>query len=101
MQIRCIAIDDEPLSLDLTRGFLSRFPTLVLLQTFTDAISGTEFIRNNPVDLLFLDINMPDITGIDLVRSLPKKPMIIFTTAYRKFAVEGFDLDAVDYLVKP
>jgi len=101
MQIRCIAIDDEPLSLDLTRAFLSRFPSLVLLQTFSDALSGAEYIRNNPVDLLFLDINMPDITGIDLVRSLPKRPMIIFVTAYRKFAVEGFELDAVDYLVKP
>lgn len=101
MQIKCVAIDDEPLALELIKEYVSNFPSLKLLQTFDDAIAGIEFIKNNPADLLFIDINMPDISGIDLVRSLLQKPMIIFTTAYKKFAIEGFELDAVDYLLKP
>jgi two-component system LytT family response regulator len=101
MSIRCIAIDDEPLALLLLSEYISQMPSLQLLQTFDDAISGVEFLRHNPVDLLFVDINMPDISGIDLVRSLENKPMIIFTTAHRKFALEGFELDAIDYLLKP
>ncbi|HPG10258.1 MAG TPA: LytTR family DNA-binding domain-containing protein [Chitinophagaceae bacterium] len=101
MNIRCIAIDDEPPALELIQEYLSRFSSLQLIETFDDAISGGEFLRKNPVDLLFIDINMPDITGIDLVRSLEEKPMIIFTTAHKKFAFEGFELDAIDYLVKP
>jgi two-component system LytT family response regulator len=74
---------------------------LQLVNTFEDAISGAEYLRNNPIDLLFIDINMPDITGIDLVRSLDVKPMVIFTTAYKNFAFEGFELEAIDYLLKP
>lgn len=101
MPLRCVAIDDEPPALVLLREYISKFPALQLVQTFDDAISGSEFVRSNPVDLLFIDINMPDITGLDIVRSLPNKPMVIFTTAHRKFAVEGFDLDAIDYLLKP
>jgi two-component system, LytTR family, response regulator len=101
MPIKCIAIDDEPPALALIKEHLAKFPGLQLLQTFDDAIAGEEFLRNNPVDLLFIDINMPDITGLELVRSLQEKPMIIFTTAHKKFAVEGFDLDAIDYLLKP
>jgi len=99
--LKCIAIDDEPPALDVIREYISRFPKVQLIQTFDDAISGAEYLRSNPVDLLFLDINMPDITGLDLARSLQAKPMIIFTTAYRKFAFEGFELDAIDYLLKP
>lgn len=101
MQLKCIAIDDEPLALELLRQYISRVPELQLVQTFEDAITGSEFLRNNTVDLLFIDINMPDITGIELVRSLKNKPATIFTTAYRKFAFEGFELEAVDYLLKP
>lgn len=101
MQLRCIAIDDEPLALELIRQFVGRVPELQMVQTFDDAISGGEFLRNNTVDLLFIDINMPDITGIELVRSLKNKPATIFTTAYKKFAFEGFELEAVDYLLKP
>jgi len=99
--MRCIAIDDEPLSLALIQQYVSKFPALRLVQTFDDAISAAEFLRNNPVDLLFVDINMPDINGIDLVRSLAEKPVVIFITAHRKFAVEGFELEALDYLLKP
>lgn len=101
MQIKCVAIDDEPLALDVIKEYLMKFPTLKLLHSFDDAISGIEFLKINPVDLLFIDINMPEISGIDLVRSLPEKPMIIFTTAYKKFAFEGFELNAIDYLAKP
>lgn len=101
MQLKCIAIDDEPLALELIEQFASKFPSLKLVHTFDDAIAGAEFLRANPVDLLFIDINMPDITGIELVRSLRVKPIIIFITAYKKFAIDGFELDAVDYLLKP
>lgn len=99
--LKCIAIDDEPLALELMRKYIAKFPTLQLVQCFEDAISGAEFLARNPIDLLFVDINMPDITGIDLVRSLDPKPMVIFTTAYKNFAFEGFELEALDYLLKP
>jgi len=100
-EIRCIAIDDEPLSIELIKQYIGRIPRLKLVQAFDDAISGAEFLKQHPVDLLFIDINMPDITGIDLVRSLTHKPLTIFITAYKKFAFEGFELEAVDYLLKP
>jgi two-component system LytT family response regulator len=101
MQLKCVAIDDEPLALELLQEYISRFPQLKLMHTFDDAISAVELLRNTKVDLLFIDINMPDITGIDLVRSLHEKPLVIFTTAHKQFAIEGFELDAVDYLLKP
>ncbi|GAB3928239.1 LytR/AlgR family response regulator transcription factor [Mucilaginibacter myungsuensis] len=99
--LKCIAIDDEPLALELMRKYIAKFPQLQLVQTFEDAISGAEFLKQNAIDLLFVDINMPDITGIDLVRSLVNRPMVIFTTAYKNFAFEGFELEAIDYLLKP
>ena len=101
MPLKCVAIDDEPLALELIKTYVARFAELEMLQVFDDAVSGAEFIRKIPVDILFVDINMPDITGLDLVRSLEEKPIIIFTTAHRKFALEGFELDAIDYLLKP
>jgi len=101
MRLKCVAIDDEPLAVELISTYISRFPDLEILQTFEDAVSGAEYMNRNEVDLLFLDINMPDISGIDLARALDKKPMIIFTTAYKQFAYEGFELQAVDYLLKP
>jgi len=101
MLLKCIAIDDEPLALKLIAGYVARFPFLQLLNTFEDAISGAEFLKSNTIDLLFIDINMPDITGIDLVRSLNVKPMVVFTTAYKSFAFEGFELEALDYILKP
>ncbi|MES2064044.1 MAG: LytTR family DNA-binding domain-containing protein [Bacteroidota bacterium] len=101
MALKCIAIDDEPLALELIKNYVTWFPALQLVNTFEDAVSGAEYLRNNPIDLLFIDINMPDITGIDLVRSLAVKPMVIFTTAYKNFAFEGFELEAIDYLLKP
>jgi len=99
--LRCIAIDDEPLALELMKKYISMYPQLQLVRTFEDAVSGAEFLKLNMVDVLFVDINMPDISGIDLVRSLDPKPIIIFTTAYKNFAFEGFELEALDYLLKP
>jgi len=101
MPLKCIAIDDEPPALLLLREYISKTPSLKLVQTFEDAITGGEYLRRYPVDLLFIDIDMPDISGIDLVRSLKEKPTIIFTTAHKKYAMEGFELDAIDYLLKP
>jgi two-component system LytT family response regulator len=101
MQLKCVAIDDEPLALELIKEYAERFPLLKMVQTFDDAITGAEFLRKNDIDLLFIDINMPDVTGTDLVRSLEKKPLTIFTTAYKQFAFEGFELEAIDYLLKP
>lgn len=101
MPIKCVAIDDEPLALQLLTEYANRFPVLRMVQTFDDAIAGAGFLRQADIDLLFIDINMPDISGIDLVKSLQPKPAVIFTTAYRKFAMEGFELNALDYLLKP
>lgn len=100
-KLKCIAIDDEPLALRLIARYVQQFPELHLVQTFEDAVSGGEYLKHSQVDLLFLDINMPDISGIQLARNLEQKPMIIFTTAYKKFAYEGFELEAIDYLLKP
>lgn len=101
MIIKCVTIDDEPPALQLMQKYIADYPGLQLLQTFDDAVTASEFLKHSAVDLLFVDINMPDITGLDLVRSLEHRPMIIFTTAYSKFAIDGFELDAVDYLLKP
>jgi two-component system LytT family response regulator len=101
MLLTCIAIDDEPLALKLIKEYVSKIPALQLLETFEDGISAIDYLNKHKVNILFVDINMPDITGIELVRSLDEKPMVIFTTAYKKFAYEGFELDAIDYLLKP
>ena len=87
--------------MELIREYVGKFPELKIVQTFDDAINGADFLRTHDIDLLFIDINMPDITGVDLVRSLEKKPLTIFTTAYKNFAFEGFELEAIDYLLKP
>lgn len=101
MKLTCVAVDDEPLALELIRAFASGIPSLELLHTFNDAVSARIFLQKNRVDILFVDINMPDINGIELVRSIKEKPVIIFTTAHRNYAYEGFELDAIDYLLKP
>src|SRR6478735_2264950 len=101
MTLKCVAIDDEPLALNLISVYAKKIPSLELVQTFTDAIAGLEYLQANPADLLLLDINMPDLSGLDLVRALKEKPLLIFTTAYKNFAFEGFQLEALDYLLKP
>lgn len=99
--IRCIAIDDEPLALDIIRDFAERVPFLELRQQFTSALKAIDYLQTEKPDLIFLDIQMPDMTGIELLNSLNHKPLIIFTTAYSEYALDGFNLRAVDYLLKP
>jgi two-component system LytT family response regulator len=99
--MRCVAIDDEPLALDLIKKYALSFPFLEMTATFSDAVAGAEFLKSYRIDLLFVDINMPDLSGLDLVAGLEKKPAVIFTTAHKKFAHEGFELEALDYLLKP
>lgn len=101
MPLKCIAIDDEPLALELLHSYARRMNVLDWQGSFDDAIKGLEWLQQHPVDLLFLDVNMPDITGIELARKLDSPPQIIFTTAYKEFAWEGFELEATDYLLKP
>jgi DNA-binding LytR/AlgR family response regulator len=96
-----IAVDDEPIALDIVRSHASKVPYLNLKAEFIDAFKAIDYINKEPVDIVFLDIKMPDISGIDFVKSLNVKPLVIFTTAYSEHAVNGFDLDAVDYLLKP
>ena len=99
--LKCIAIDDEPLALRQITGYISKIPYLELSATFNNAIDAQQRLTEEPADLIFEDINMPDLNGVDFVRALPDRPMVIFTTAYSEYAVEGFKLDAVDYLLKP
>ncbi|MDJ1473037.1 LytR/AlgR family response regulator transcription factor [Xanthocytophaga flava] len=101
MFLKCIAVDDEPLALDILKTYIARLPVLQLIQTFDDAVLAVDFLKQNPVDLLLVDIHMPDLSGLDLVRSLDIMPLIIFTTAHKNYAFEGFELNAVDYLLKP
>lgn len=99
--LKCIAIDDEPLALRQLTSYISKIPYLELAATFNNALEAQQMLTGQSVDLIFVDINMPDLNGVDFVRGLIERPMIIFTTAYSEYAVEGFKLDAVDYLLKP
>jgi len=99
--ITAIAIDDEPIALDVVSNHAAKAPFLDLQAVFTNAFEAMDYLQKHPVDLLFLDIKMPDISGIEFFRSLSRKPLLGFTTAYSEHAVTGFELDAVDYLLKP
>lgn len=99
--LTAIAIDDEPHALDVVRMHAAKVPFLELKATFTDAFEGIAYLQSHQIDVLFLDIKMPDISGLELVNTLRQTPMIIFTTAYSEYAVKGFELDALDYLLKP
>lgn len=99
--MNCIIIDDEPLALTQLAGYVDRIPFLNLVKSCHDAYEAMEAMTQAPVDLLFIDINMPDMNGLEFIRSLVVKPLVIFTTAYSEYAVEGFKLDAIDYLLKP
>ncbi len=101
MKINCIAIDDEPLALDIIKDYASKIPFLNLIKTFDNALESIDFIRNNSVDLIFLDIQMDELSGIQLLNALKIRPLVIFTTAYDEYAVQGFELDVVDYMLKP
>lgn len=101
MTINCIAIDDEPLALDIITEYCKRVPFIQLLQTFSNAIDTLEYLRNNKVDLMFLDIEMEGLSGIQLLKALKNKPFIILITAFDNYALQGFELDVTDYLLKP
>ncbi|MBR4995746.1 MAG: response regulator transcription factor [Alistipes sp.] len=99
--IKCIAVDDEPLALRQIKSYIERLPQLKLEALCSSAAEATDVLREGEMDLMFVDINMPDMSGVEFVRELQSPPMVIFTTAYSEYAVEGFRLDAVDYLLKP
>ena len=99
--IRCMAIDDEPLALQQIVAYIGKVPYLELAAQCQSALEARQFLENDSVDAIFCDINMPDLNGMDFVKSLAVPPLIVFTTAYAEYAVEGFKVDAVDYLLKP
>lgn len=101
MRIKCLVIDDERLAREYLKKYIAKIPQLELLGEFNSPLKAMDFIKSGNVDLLFLDIQMPDITGVDFIKSLYTKPEIIFTTAFQEYALEGFNLNVIDYLLKP
>ncbi|HZL10301.1 MAG TPA: response regulator [Prolixibacteraceae bacterium] len=101
MKYSCLIIDDEPIAIRVVRNHLQNFANIEIAGECANALEALEFLGQHPVDLIFLDIQMPQLTGLELIQSLNHPPFIIFTTAYREFAVEAFDHDVVDYLLKP
>jgi DNA-binding LytR/AlgR family response regulator len=99
--LRAIAIDDEPFALEVVKNLLEEIPFIQLAACFTKAVEAIGFLQENEIQLIFLDIKMPGLSGIEFIRSLPKPPMVVFTTAYSEHAVQSFELDAIDYLLKP
>jgi DNA-binding LytR/AlgR family response regulator len=100
-KIKCLVIDDEPLAREMLKQYIMGVESLELAGVCSNAIEAISFLKDHPVDLLFLDIQMPQLLGTNFIRTLKSPPKVIFTTAYRKYAVEGFELDAVDYILKP
>lgn len=101
MTLRAIAVDDEPLALEVIRRFADKIPSLDLLETFQSPIDAAAFLQKESVDLIFLDIQMPDLTGMQMLQTVSEKPMVIFTTAYSEYAVDSYEHHAIDYLLKP
>lgn len=97
----CIAIDDEPLALEVIQRLAAKIPSIQLLHCFQNPIEASAFLQENKVDLVFLDIQMPDLSGFQFLQTIPTPPLIIFTTAYTQYALDSYELDAVDYLLKP
>lgn len=101
MKTKCIIIDDEPLAIDLMRNHIEKLENFEIVAECSDAMKAMQVLRSHPVDLMFMDIQMPQITGIEFLKTLKHPPKVIITTAYREYALEGFELDVVDYLLKP
>ncbi|WP_430811762.1 MULTISPECIES: LytR/AlgR family response regulator transcription factor [unclassified Carboxylicivirga] len=101
MKVKCIIVDDEFPARELLQSFISKFAHLELVGSFKSPLDAMGVIQKDEIDLMFLDIQMPDITGIDFLKTLAKKPLVVFTTAYEEYALEGYQLDVLDYLVKP
>ncbi|RPG37978.1 MAG: DNA-binding response regulator [Muricauda sp. TMED12] len=101
MSVHCVIIDDEPPARELIRSYIRRLDGFELVGSFSNAIDGYNYMQRNQVDLLFVDIQMPQMNGLELVKGLVPRPKIVFTTAYRQYAADGFDLGVLDYLVKP
>jgi len=101
VKLNCVIVEDEPLARNLMIDYVSKVPTLNLVQACSNPLAVIEVLRNNPVDILFLDVQMPEITGISLLKVLQKRPLVILTTAYSEYALEGYELDVADYLLKP
>ncbi|AXE19919.1 DNA-binding response regulator [Runella rosea] len=101
MTLTCVVVEDEPLARNLLEQYILKVSHLQLVKSFSNPLTALEFLRNNSVDILFSDIQMPEITGISLLKILPKKPLVILTTAYSEYAIEGYELDVLDYLLKP
>ncbi|MFB5945785.1 LytR/AlgR family response regulator transcription factor [Albibacterium profundi] len=99
--MRCLVIDDEPLALDILCDYIKRMPELTLLDCITDPFKGLDMVQNGEVDLLFLDIQMPELSGIDFLKKMDRECDVILTTAYPEYALDGYDLNVVDYLLKP
>jgi len=101
MIIKCLVVDDEQLARKLLEGYIQRIPNLRLMKSCKNALEATEYIQDNDIDLIFLDIQMPELTGIGFLQTIFRKPAVIFTTAYKEYAIQGYQLDVVDYLLKP
>jgi DNA-binding LytR/AlgR family response regulator len=101
MILTCVVVEDEPLARNLLEQYILKVSHLQLVKSFSNPLAALDFLRNNSIDILFSDIQMPEITGISLLKILPKKPLVILTTAYSEYALEGYELDVVDYLLKP
>ena len=99
--INCIALDDEPLALDIIEAYVKKHPELRMVARCNNAAEASEILKKQSIDLMFLDIQMPGINGLNFIRSLEQKPLFMFTTAYSEYAIDGFELDAIDYLLKP
>jgi DNA-binding LytR/AlgR family response regulator len=99
--MKCIIVDDEPLAIEILESYVSKVEQLMLAGSFRNAVSAFTFLQQHPVDLIFLDIQMPKLSGIDFLKTLKNPPKVIFTTAFRDYALEGFDLEVADYLLKP
>lgn len=99
--LKAIVIDDEPIALEVVKNLSEKIPFIELVHCFASAFEAMDYLRKEKIDLVFLDIKMPDISGIDFIKTIPHPPMVIFTTAYSEHAVQSFELDAIDYLLKP